>query len=208
LWKEYSNEFWKQINLLTGAGYTVYFISHETTRKLKDEAGEDYEKLYPSGDKRSIDPVCDLVDVIAYAKVNGIDKDGNEIKSSLHLINTKEYHAGSRFDYLMPVIKEFTAENLQKAIADAVKKQEEVEGVKSVDFKSQQEQYEDKTLTFEELQEEIKQIVFKLNDANRMDEYKEIVENYLGIGGSVKEATKKQRQSLELILDDLKELDI
>jgi len=208
LWKEYETEYWKQINLLTGAGYTVYFISHETTRTFQDEEGKEYEKIYPSGDKRSIDPICNLVDVIAYAAVNGVDEEGKEIKSSLYMVNTKKFHAGSRFDYLPPCLEEFTAENLQQAIAEAVKKQEEVEGIKSVDYSKFKEQYEVKSLSFEELQEKIKEIALKLNDAGRVDEYTEIIETYLGTGARVSEATKKQTQQLELILNDLEALEI
>jgi hypothetical protein len=208
LYKEYGTEFAKQINLLTSAGYTVAFISHESTRIFKDQNGEEYEKIYPAGDKRSIDPVCDLVDIIAFASVNGLDENGQEIKSSLYMVNTQQYHAGSRFDYLTPCLKEFTAENLQKAISDAVKKQEEVEGIKTVDYSKFKQQYENEVLSFEELQEKIKEIAIKLNDVDRMDEYKEVVENYLGTDGKVSEATKKQQQQLELILNDLEEIEI
>ena len=208
LYKEYSTEFAKQIKLLTSVGYTVAFISHESTRTFKDENGEEYDKIYPAGDKRSIDPICDLVDIIAYASVNGLDEEENEIKSSLYMVNTRKYHAGSRFDYLTTYLEEFTAENLQKAIAEAVKKQEEVEGIKSVDFKTQNTQYKTESLSFEELQERIKAIALKLNDVDRMDEYKEIVENYLGKDAKVSEATKKQTQQMELILADLESLEI
>lgn len=208
LWKEYETEYWKQINLLTSGGYTVYFISHESTRDFTDENGETYTKIYPSGDKRSIDPVCNLVDIIGYASVNGVDEEGNEIKSSLYMVNTKKFHAGSRIDYLTTHLEEFTAENLQKAISDAIKKQEEVEGIKSVDYSKFKSQYETKELTFDELREKIKEIAIKLNDADRMDEYNDIIESYLGTGGKVSSATKKQQQQLELILADLEALEI
>jgi hypothetical protein len=208
LWTEYEAEYWKQINLLTSVGYTVAFISHESTRTFKDEDGEEYVKIYPAGDKRSIDPICNLVDIIAYSRPNGLDDDGKEIKSSLYLVNTNQYHAGSRYDYLIPVLKEFTAENLQKAIEDAVKKQETEEGVKSVDYKTHSEQYINETLSFEDLQEKIKEIAIKLDEADRMDEYRDIVENYLGAGAGVKDASKKHQQQLELILTDLEELEI
>jgi hypothetical protein len=148
------------------------------------------------------------VDIIAYASVNGLDENGNEVKSSLFTKNTRKYHAGSRFDYLPGYIKEFTAENLQEAIAEAVKLQEKVEGIKSVDFKTQSNQYINQELTFEELQEKIKEIAMKLNDADRTDEYKEIIENILGVGKKVSEATKKQQQQLELILTDLEALEV
>jgi len=208
LWTEYATEYWKQINLLTSAGYTVYFISHEGTREFTDENGEAYEKIYPTGDKRSIDPICNLVDIIGYASVNGLDENGEEIKSSLFMVNTKRYHAGSRIDYLPTHLEEFTAENLQSAMAEAVKRQEEIEGIKTVDFSKFKEQYQSNNYTFEELQEKIKEIAIKLNEADRMEQYTEIVETHLGIGAKVSAATKKQQQQMELILNDLETLEI
>lgn len=52
LWREYSNEFQKWLNLLTSVGFTVAFIGHEGTRDFKDESGEEYTKIYPAGDRR------------------------------------------------------------------------------------------------------------------------------------------------------------
>jgi hypothetical protein len=207
LWKEYGAEFARQINLLTSAGYTIVFISHEDTRTFKDETGEEYVKIYPSGDKRAIDPICDLVDIIGYVKPNGMDENGVEIKSSVYLTNTKQYHAGSRFDYLVPYIEEFTAESLQAALAEAIIQQEKTEGITTVDYSQFKNQYTNEELTFEQLQEKIKEIAIKLNDDNRIAEYREIIEKYLGANGSVKDATKKQQQQLELIYNDLKELE-
>jgi hypothetical protein len=58
------------------------------------------------------------------------------------------------------------------------------------------------------IEEKIKEIAMKLNDADRTDEYKEIIENILGVGKKVSEATKKQQQQLELILTDLEALEV
>ena len=203
LWKEVGAEFWKQINLLTSAGYTVAFIAHESTRTLTNEDGSEYDKIYPKGDKRAVDPICDLVDFIGYVQTNGVDENGKEIPSSIFFKNTKEYKARSRFDYMVESIKEFTAENLQKAIAEAVKKQEEAEGIKSVSYKEQTATYKTEAIPFEELVEKIKSHAMAMHENGDGDKYKEIVEEYLGKGGSVAEAKKSHRQQLELILDDL-----
>lgn len=203
LWKEYSNEYRKQIRLLTSVGYTVAFIAHEGTRDFTDENGEEYSKIYPKGDKRIIDPICDLVDIIGYARPNGLDEEGNEINSSLFMKNTLQYHAGTRFDYMPSVLKEFTAENLQQAIADAVKKQEETEGIKSVSYAEQTSTYKTVNLSFEGIVEKIKGYALKMHEEGKAEDYKDIVENHLGAGGSVAEAKKTQKQQLELILDDL-----
>jgi hypothetical protein len=208
LWKEYSDEFEKQLNPLTSVGFTVGFIAHEGTRDLKDENGEEYSKIYPAGDKRIIDPICNLVDIIAFAAVNGTDDEGNEIKSSLFLTNTRKYHAGSRYDYLKGYIEEFTAENFQIAIEEAIKKQEEVEGIKSVDYITQAKAFKskEKEKSYDKMKEEIKVIAEKMFEAEKGDEYKQIVEEHLGKGKGVQDTDSSQKQLLELILTDLQAL--
>ena len=206
LWKEYSTEFEKWLNLLTSIGFTVAFIAHEGTRDFKDEEGEEYTKIYPAGDKRIIDPICNLVDIIAYAAVNGTDEDGKEIKSSLYLTNTRKFHAGSRFDYLTGHIKEFTAENLQSAITDAIKEQEDVEGVTAVSYDTQSEALgKTPERSYEELKDNIRDIAEVLFEKKQDEKYKAIVEEYLGKGKGVQDTDASQRQLLELILVDLED---
>lgn len=207
LWKEYEDEFAKWLNLLTSVGLSVVFIAHDATREFIDEDGNKYSKIYPKGDKRIIDPICDLVDIIGYASVNDPSEDGEKAMSSLHLTQTKKYHAGSRFDYLPACIKEFSAKNLQEAIKNAVRKQAEAEKFTPVDFDTQQEAYKQKSeLSFDEVRNEIGEIAQKMNDEGRMEEYFDIVEEYLGKDNKVSEATKSQMQQLSLILEELKSL--
>lgn len=206
LWQEYSDEFQKQLNLVTSAGYTVVFIAHEGTRKFKDENGVEYSKIYPEGDKRIIDPICNLVDIIAYAAINNPDENGMEVKSSLFLKNTRKYHARSRFDYMVPYLPVFTAQNLQDAIRDAVKAQEEAEGFAAVNYEQQQEAAKPASMTYEQLFEAIKSIAIKMNEDGNVGRYKEIVETHLGKGRGVQETTPAQIQMLELIYADLKDI--
>ena len=206
LWSEYETEFKRQLDLLTGVGYTVIFISHEGSRKYLDDAGEEYSKIYPKGDKRSIDPICDLCDIIAYARVNNKDEDGNEVKSSLFLTNTNYYHAGSRFDYLPPFLKEFSAKNLEDAICSAVEKQEEMEKGGTATLAEIKLETAVEVMSFEDLKANIEKIVIGLHKAGRLQEYTDIKNEYLGADMGVKDATKKQYQSLEMIYNDIKEL--
>ena len=212
LWKEYETEIYTQINLLTSCGYTVIFISQEGERKFNDENGEEYAKLYPAGDKRTIDPICDLVDIIGYAKINGLDENGREIPSSLYLRQTKEYHARSRFQYMTPYLEAFTMENLEKAIADAITEEEKHNTGSTVDYNQFKESQETKSLSYDELMKEIGSFAEGISASNEINddereelatEYIEIVENYLGTGKKVSEASKKQAEQLELILFDL-----
>ena len=193
------------MNLVTSAGYTCIFIAHEGTREFNDENGNKYSMIYPFGDKRIIDPICNLVDIIAYAAINNPDENGNEVKSSLYLKNTRKYHARSRFDYIVPYLKEFTAENLQEALKEAIKKQERVEGNVSVSFAQQQAAIERPEMSFDELFTAIKGFAVKMGELGKKDKYKEIVESHLGVGKGVQETTPKQKQLLELIHEDLVE---
>jgi len=210
LWKEYEQEYFRQINLLASCGYTVYFISHEGDRKAVGNDGKEYKKIYPTGDKRSIDPVCNLVDIIGYARTNGIDStSGEEIKSSLYLANSIHYHAGSRFDFLQGKIEEFTAENLEKAIADAVDKQATASDNSTVDYNQYVEEKKVDRLTFDEMKEQVRCYVQVMQkDEALFAKYKEIVEEHLGVNGSVMEANSKQEQQVDLILDGLMRLGI
>ena len=77
-----------------------------------------------------------------------------------------------------------------------------------MDFEQIQQSRTVEKLGFAELQEEIKQIAIKLADSGRAQEYTTIVEEVLGVGKKVSEATPKQIQQLEVILDDLKDIKI
>ena len=207
LWKEYENEWFKEINKLTNAGFTLYFIAHSEERQKTDpKTGEEYTQLVPKGDKRTIDVVLDLVDFIGYVKSNGFDDKGNEIPSSIFFTNTHEFQAGSRFKYMAKEITPFTAENLQKAIVEAIQKEESETGKgASLDEIRKEEEETNVKLSFEELVKEVNKYGKALFSEHK-DDCKEIIENYLGQDATIKDATKKQTPQLEMILSDLQDL--
>lgn len=211
LWREVEDEYWKWINTLTNLGFTVAFIAHETEQDETDpDTGEEYTKKYPKGDKRAIKPICDLVDFICYVESNGVDEKGSDIMSSAYFKDCKHHKARSRFIHMVSKLQEFTAENLQKAIKDAIAKESE-DGGTVVSYQQQQETYSTDTKSFEDLQNAIKDIALKLHkkdkadETNHMQKYSDIVESYLGTGKTVKDSTEKQVQQLDLILIDLQE---
>lgn len=198
LWKEYETEFWTEIDKLLGTGYTLIFISHQ--EETKDG------KAIPKGDKRSIKPIIDNSDIVVYLTSNGIDENREVIKSSAWFAETDQFFARSRFDYIDTYLEEFTAENLEKVIAEAIIRQEEAEGVKAVSFEQQKETFKSEELNYDELMSEIKEAGVKLAEAERLEELQEIVEKHLGKNKKVTECTKNQVQVMSVILDDLKEL--
>lgn len=123
LYQIYERIYWEQIQKLVTSGYTVVFVAH---------ADEKDGFIQPKGDKRCIKPIVDNCDVVAYLEPNGVDEDGHVIKSSAYFAQTDKFFARSRYDFMVTKIEEFTADNLEKAISDAITKQEEADGIKSV----------------------------------------------------------------------------
>lgn len=205
-WKEFRGEFKRQFVRLLNLGLTVVVLAHAGEREFVDKQGMKYMKIYPRGDKALCDAVCDAVDIIGYAEINNPDDQGNEVKSSLYLKGSREFHARSRFPAMVPYLKEFTAKNLENAIRDAVKAQEETDGVSAVSYEEQQEDMRvDAGPTYEELFESIKNVAMKMDAKGMFAKYKEVVEKYLGAGRGVQDTTPAQTQVLELILDELKD---
>lgn len=210
-YKELETEFQRYLRPLLLSGFTVIFIGHDTTREFEDEKGAKYSKIYPKGDKRIIDAICNAVDIIGYVVPNGIDPEtGKEIKSSLLLANTQRALAGSRFDYLVPFLKEFTAQNLIDAVAKAVEEEEAASGIKAVTFAEQLKTKETEThRPLAEIKAEIEAIARTMFDetTGKMDSrYVAIIEDRLGKGASAMEAGDEKVEQLELALFDLKQL--
>ncbi|MBW8279970.1 MULTISPECIES: ATP-binding protein [Bacillus] len=198
LWKEYETEVWEEINKLIGVGFTVIFIAHAA----EDKKG----KVYPKGDKRVLAPVIDNSDIVLYLSSNGVDEDRKVIKSSAWLAETDEHFARSRFDYIDTYLPEFTAENLEKAIIEAVERQEEAEGIVAVTYEEQKQNNASDELDYDSLMEQIKEVGIKLNEEGRLEEVNQITEKHLGKGVKVTECSRKQVNVMSVILDDLKDL--
>lgn len=197
LWKEYEIAYWEQIDKLLGAGYTLIFIAHvEQTKE---------GKWIPKGDKRSITPIIDNSDIVLFLTSNGMDENGKVIPSSAWLAETEHFFARSRFDYIDTHIPEFTAENLEKAIADAIQRQEEAEGITAVSYEEQKDSYASEVLDFDKIKGEVNELGSKVAQAGHMDELLELVEKHLGKGKTVGDAKPAQTELLSLLLLDIKE---
>lgn len=198
LWQEYETEVWDEINKLISNGFTVIFIAHAK----EDKSG----KIYPKGDKRALAPVIDNSDIVVYLESNGVDEERNVIKSSAWLAETDKFFARSRFDYIDTYIEEFTAENLNRAIKEAVERQESAEGIKSVTYEQQKEVNSSESQDFDSLMSSIKETGKKLNAEGKLEILNEVVEKHLGKDKKVTECTPKQLDVMSVILDDLNDL--
>lgn len=195
LYQAYEKEYFRQINLLVNSGYTVIFIGH---------AQEKDGYISIKSDKRCTSPIVDASDFVIYVENNGVDENGKVIKSSAYLAETDRFFARSRFEYAPTKIEEFTAENLEKAIIEAIEAEEKETGIKAVSYEEQKEQNMSKKLDYDDLMAELQEVGGKLAEAGYMDKLTEIVEDILGAGKKVSECTKKQVESMAVILDDLK----
>lgn len=205
LWKEYENEWFNEWSPLINAGYAVIFISHSEVRKMKDpKTGEEYEQLYPKGDKRTIDLIVDAVDFIGYVKSNGFDEEGNPQMSSIYFKACPEFLAGSRFKYMPVEITPFTAENVQEAITKAIETEEKESGFTSVSYEQKKNTEKINTPSYEEAMETVKPL-YKKMFAKDKAVTTEIVEKYLGEGNKISETTEKQLEQVLMIIEEFEE---
>lgn len=175
LWKEYETAFWKEIDKLLKIGMTIVFIIH--TEQNKDG------QYVPKGDKRSVDPVIDNSDVVAFLKPNGVDDKGRPVKSSAIFVETPAAFARTRFEHMTPYIQEFTADNLTKAIEDAIAKEEEVSGItgQTLEEKHEEEKNKKSALSYDEVLEQIKATGIALGKAGFGQQANDIVRENLGV---------------------------
>ena len=206
LYQAYEKEYFKQINLLVSAGFTVVFIAHEKT-----DTKTGY--ITPKGDKRCIDPIIDKCDYVVYLRGNGVDADNRVIKSSAYLAATNEFFARARIEYTPTFIKEFSAESLEAAIREGINKKAEIEGAKVVSFEEQQKQNSVEELDFNGMVEEFNSIINSLVEKDENDFQKNwvskitaLTDKYLGKDMKVNQCSSNQAEALSLILTDLKEM--
>lgn len=215
LWKEYGAEINKYLKLLTNAGYTIFFIAHEGERVFQDAQGNEYTKIYPRGDKRVIDPICDLCDIIGYAQIQPDTEDGEEVLSTLYLKGSPAYHARSRFVHIVKSIPEWNIQKLDQAISDAIVAEEKESGIKAATAqetakkvaKAKKEEIERK-VPIEELISTIGDKLQKMSaKEGDISSYSDLMQDVLGTTDfKASQATESQRQQLEALIDGLVEL--
>jgi hypothetical protein len=212
LYQLYEKEYFRQINLLVSAGYTVVFIAHE---QVNTQTGF----ISPKGDKRCMNPIIDKCDYVVYLKSNGVDSEGRVIKSSGYLAQTKEFFARARIEYTPTFIKEFTAENLAQAIQTGIDKKKENDNVVIATFAEQQKLNTVAELDFNSLKEEFDNLIGSIpgsNDGTEAEQERfgkfwapkivQLTDKYLGKGKKVGECNSNQVEALSLIVEELKEI--
>src|SRR5699024_2608072 len=199
LWKQLEAEFYEQIALLTGAGYTVVFIGHV-------ERDKETEQMIPKGDKRSMGIVRYIYDIVVYIESNGVDEDGNVIKSTGYVRETPEYFARSRFDLMPNVIDPFTAENLEEAIKIGIEREEEAGGT-TVSYDDFVEQNKGEQLVFSELKERIIKMGQAFNEIGEVEVYTQALADTFNSGEYIHtdDLSEKQVEAMSVFIDEMTE---
>lgn len=197
LWKQLEAEFYEQVALLTGAGYTVVFIGHV-------ERDKDTEQMIPKGDKRSMGIVRDIADIVVYLESNGVDEEGNVIKSTGYVRETPEYFARSRFDLMPNTIDPFTAETLEEAIILGIQREKE-SGGKTVSHDDFVKQNKGEELVFSELKERIIKMGHAFTKIDLLDVYTDGLADMFNSGHPfhTSELNEKHVQAMVAFIDDM-----
>ena len=202
-------EFDTALRSIVQMDYGLVIISHETDKTFTDEAGNQYNKIVPTLDKRANNICARMCDIVGYSRAV-TDKDGN-LNTKLFMRGTPRYEAGSRFKYT-PDFIDFSYENLVNAIATAIDKQAEEDGAQYF-TDTRKNAYEDTTkdLNFDELMKGCNDLIKEMIGNNSDEVFKEfyqprivqITDRYLGRGQKMSQCSREQVEALSLIYDDL-----
>ena len=202
-------EFDTALRSIVQMDYGLVIISHETDKTFTDEAGNQFNKIVPTLDKRANNICARMCDIVGYSRAI-TDKDGN-LTTKLFMRGTPRYEAGSRFKYT-PDFIDFSYDNLVNAIATAIDKQTEEDGAQYF-TDTRKNAYEDTTkdLNFDELMKNCNNLIKEMIDNNSEEVFKEfyqprivqITDRYLGRGQKMSQCSREQVEALSLIYDDL-----
>lgn len=184
---------------LIGSRFCLVVILHSTS----DENG----RAIPMLDKRGLPIFMNHSEIICYAKPQPINKDtGKAGHSSLLFANTDEAFARTHNEYFVPMIEDFTAENLINAYYEAIDRQEAAEGVKAISREEKNKKYETEVLDFEKLMGEVQEAGGLVAEKFGREKITEIVEKTLGAGALVSNCGPRQAEQVRVILSDLQDL--
>lgn len=196
------NLIFDMLKMWQDMGYGLLFISHskEVATTINDV---ETTKFQPSVDKRTLGVVAKMCDIIAFAYLRN-NKETQEEERVLYLRESLRIQAGSRFKYMLPIVK-LDSQAFNEALSEAITKQEE----ENPDFMTETKTKAiiDTKLDFNSIMENIISLVKdKLAPNGKMDEVTRIVENHMGVGAKVTEATENQVQVCDIILTELQDL--
>lgn len=199
------------INKLALSGYLVVLIFHDEEKKLVPNAQNSPLYTFPKNTfSKAGNALKDIPDFMIYLENQGEDEDGNPKLSVGHCVQHTEFFARSRFTQCPPRIEPFTVDNLKETVRLACEREAELQGVKTIDYATEAENRAKidakKKLSHTELIDMINPVFKALYAANYKAAVQGIVEQYLGEGAKVSQATENQVEMLQCIYDNLVDL--
>lgn len=181
---------------IIGMGYTIGFISHTASEKIK---GVDYEKYRPSVNKRGAAIINKMVDTIGFVHLT-TDAQGQETRN-LYLRETAQFVAGTRFSQMPPVIP-LDAKVFEVSMKEAIEKEGELDptaltsnrqlGVMLVE-----------ELDYDVLMEQLREKFECFVQIGRVDLFNEIVNHHLGMGKMVSHLIRGQEDIMSILYEEL-----
>lgn len=215
LWKEYGQEIQNQLRLLDMSGFTLIFLDHASTRDFYDPAGAKYTKIYPAGDKRSIDPIINMCDIVGYTQFDAAVEGQPVQLATLYVRGNSAFEAKTRFDYMPSVITNWSYDKLTAAIVQAIKDSAVATGTKPIsgkeaDSKLVAESLADakNTLPVKELVKRVGNMLSRMKrDTGGLAAYQDILVTKVGNPDfKCNAANENQREVVELVYRSLKDL--
>ena len=205
-----SKEFDDCLRSIVQMGYGLVLISHAADKTFNDEAGNEYNQIVPTLDKRARNIVSRLCDIIGYSRAV---MENDKLVTKLFIRGTPRYMAGSRFKYTPDYI-DFTYDALVKAIGDAIDEQMKTDGKEYFTDARNNLHTETVELDFDTLLETFNSIVNNLIEKESEEKFTsywqprivQITEKYLGKGQKVSNCSREQTEALDLIVSELKDL--
>lgn len=213
------DEFQDIINSLGQMGYTLVFISHAEKKDYVDGLGVSHSGITPALDKRPKEIISGLVDVFMFVCQEADGNGGNRPVAFFRggTYGDTEIEAGSRYGDGLPVKINFNYDELVKAVQSADEAMLS-SGIKiSTDNKTileetKEEKKAEKKKSFSEVYKEVTATINKLKErivggeTELTETMTSIIEQYLGAGKKITEATPAQQDLVEAALAELKEL--
>jgi len=190
----------RQIAML---GYGLVIISHETTRTIKTESGQEFQKIMPTLADRPKLIVNRLVDIIAYLRLSS--EDGNRY---IYTRGNDRFEAGSRFSFLNPKI-EMSYDNLVEELYCAIEAQAKEDSTEISETEKGNSFFTKQGRDFAEVINEAKKVFTKLMDENKEKNAvltNEILLKTFGKPTKLSETTPEQQELVEVVLDEWKAL--
>lgn len=215
LWKEYAQEVQKQLNALDTSGFTLIFLDHSGTRDFYDPTGAKYTKIYPAGDKRSVDPIINMCDIVGFAQFDQQIDGKPSVLSSLYVRGNSAFEAKTRFDYMPSVIPNWDYTKLTASLNSAIRENEKKTGSKAISASEAKAEADAEKILEEasylSVEEEIKRVGNMLirmkKKTGSLDEYQDILKNKVGNPDfKCNKATEEQREALDLVYNELLKL--